>query len=113
MSKQYSKFFQLFTINIALNDDYHGGGIFVQKSLDTYYRDGNSIPDMPSHVLSYDYLETMKRMNSSEVVFPRMKQGDLLLYNFSVYHGIAPIEEGTRYSLVFFYDMVMCINSIY
>ena len=47
----------------------------------------------------------MKRENTSELVFPDMHAGDILVHNFTVWHAVAPIERGTRYSFVLFYDM--------
>jgi len=34
-----------------------------------------------------------------------MHAGDVLVHNFTVWHAVAPIVRGTRYSFVLFYDM--------
>jgi len=96
----------LFTINIALNDDFEGGGIFYHKNKDSYFFDDDPIPELPQHVQSYDFLETVERKNSTEqgIVFPHLEQGDMMMHNHTLYHAIAPIQKGTRYSLVFFFD---------
>ncbi|EJK46818.1 hypothetical protein THAOC_34497 [Thalassiosira oceanica] len=72
------------TLNIALNDDFEGGGLFYAK---------------PVADQEFD------RENTSELVFPDMHAGDVLVHNFTVWHAVAPIERGTRYSFVLFYDM--------
>ena len=35
-----------------------------------------------------------------------MHAGDAIFYDYSVRHGVAPIESGIRYSMAFFYDWV-------
>ena len=95
----------LFTINIALNDDFEGGGLFYHKNDDSYFEGDNPLPNFPEEKLDYEYLEKITRENSSEIVFPDLKTGDLIIYNHTLFHAIAPIENGTRYSLIFFYDM--------
>ena len=95
----------LFTVNIALNDDFEGGGLFYHKNDDSYYDGEDPIPNLPEEKQSYEYLEKITRENSSEIVFPDQKTGDLLIHNHTLFHAIAPIGSGTRYSLIFFYDM--------
>jgi hypothetical protein len=34
-----------------------------------------------------------------------MQAGDVLIHNYTVWHGVAPLEKGERYSFVLFYDM--------
>lgn len=34
-----------------------------------------------------------------------MNAGDVIVHNFTVMHGVAPLEKGERYSLALFYDM--------
>ena len=95
----------LFTVNIALNDDFEGGGLFYHKNDDSYYEGDNPLPRFPEEKLDYEYLEKITRENSSEIVFPEVKTGNLLIHNHTLFHAIAPIKNGTRYSLIFFYDM--------
>merc|ERR1712238_397521 len=38
------------------------------------------------------------------MVFPTMNGGGVLIHNYSVWHAVAPIEAGTRYSFLIFYD---------
>lgn len=94
------------TLNIALNHDYEGGGLVYVKppSLqqeETY----DHRPEIPSSYKTYDWLNDLKRENTSDVVFPDMKGGDVLIHNFTVWHGVAPVTRGARYSFVLFYDM--------
>eukprot|EP00545_Synedropsis_sp_CCMP1620_P005424 CAMPEP_0119015792 /NCGR_PEP_ID=MMETSP1176-20130426/11634_1 /TAXON_ID=265551 /ORGANISM="Synedropsis recta cf, Strain CCMP1620" /LENGTH=463 /DNA_ID=CAMNT_0006969113 /DNA_START=131 /DNA_END=1522 /DNA_ORIENTATION=+ len=98
----------LFTVNIALNDDFEGGGLFYHRNDDDWFPDGQvgvGIPDFPLDKLNYDYLETITRQNTTDIVFPDLHTGDVLIHNHSLFHAIAPLVKGTRYSLVFFYDM--------
>jgi hypothetical protein len=95
----------LFTVNVALNDDFEGGGLFYYKCDDSHYTDGDPRPNLKSKQMTYDYLEQITRKNTSVIVFPEAKTGSLLVHNYTLFHAIAPIEKGTRYSLIFFYDM--------
>ena len=54
---------------------------------------------------TYNWTNSIKRENTSDVVFPDMKAGDVLIHNFTVMHGVAPLEKGERYSIALFYDM--------
>jgi len=94
------------TLNIALNDDFTGGGLFyvcppAQQQEET--EDGR--PNIPYEELTYDWLNNVKRENTTDIVFPNMNMGDVLIHNYTVWHAVAPIEVGTRYSFVLFYDM--------
>mmetsp|Transcript_27812 Transcript_27812/g.59106 ORF Transcript_27812/g.59106 Transcript_27812/m.59106 type:complete len:265 (-) Transcript_27812:631-1425(-) len=81
------------TVNIELNDDYKGGGLFYIKPsastggiADEYYSGG------------YRWIESVKRLNTSDIVFPDLHTGDAIFYNYTVRHGVAPVESGTRVS---------------
>ena len=53
-----------------------------------------------------DWLNRVRRGNTPDgIVFPNMSAGDVLIHNFTVWHAVAPIESGSRYSFVLFYDM--------
>ena len=95
----------LFTVNIALNDDFEGGGFFYHKNEDSYFQGDDPRPNIPREKLDYEYLAQIKRQNTSLIVFPDSKAGSLLIHNYTLFHAIAPVEKGTRYSLIFFYDM--------
>ena len=95
----------LFTVNVALNDDFEGGGLFYHKNEDSCFDGDDPRPNLPLELMSYDYLEQITRQNTSVIVFPEAKTGSVLIHNFTLFHAIAPIEKGTRYSLIFFYDM--------
>lgn len=50
-------------------------------------------------------MNDVQRQNTSDLIFPTLETGDVIIYNFTLWHAIAPIEAGTRYSFVLFYDM--------
>lgn len=81
------------TVNVELNDDYEGGGLFYIKPsastgeiADKYYEGG------------YSWIDTIRRENTSDIVFPDLRAGDAIFYNYTVRHGVAPVESGTRVS---------------
>lgn len=99
------------TLNIALNDDFHGGGLFyvkpelaIQGEEETLFHI-YSRPLISDQYCTYDWLNSIKRKNTSDIVFPTLGPGDVLIHNFTVWHAVAPLEIGTRYSFVLFYDM--------
>ena len=94
----------VFTLNIALNDDFEGGGLFyVKPPMQDLPEDGR--PDLKPEMTTYEWANTVKKENTSELVFPDMHAGDVLIHNFTVWHGVAPLDKGERYSFVLFYDM--------
>jgi len=91
------------TVNIELSSDYEGGGLFYIKphastgeTDDKYYQNDG---------VGYEMIDAMKRENTSDIVFPNLQAGDAVFYNYTVIHGVAPVESGTRYSMAFFFDM--------
>ena len=95
----------LYTVIVALNDDFEGGGLFYYKSDDSHVTEGDPTPDLPPELTSYDSLEEITGRSTSVVVNPVAKTGSVLIHNFTLAHAVAPIEKGTRYSLIFCYDM--------
>ena len=94
------------SVNIALNTDYIGGGLFYLKPpANERPNDEDGRPYIPAEYFSYEWLRRQKRVNSTAIVYPTLNVGDLVIYNYTVYHGVAPVEVGTRYSFVLFYDM--------
>ncbi len=96
----------MYSVNIALNDDFEGGGLFYLKPpaiQDEETEDGR--PFISNEYRDYDWLSRQKRQNASNIVYPSLGTGDLVIYNYTLYHGVAPVEAGTRYSFVLFYDM--------
>jgi len=105
------------TLNIALNHDFEGGGLFYVKppadqeifaDYDTATEEeeeDDERPDIPWEYKEYSWLNRLKRENTSDLVFPMLEGGDVLIHNFTVWHAVAPLEKGTRYSFVLFYDM--------
>lgn len=94
------------TLNIALNADFEGGGLFyVKPPADQEEESHDDRPDIPIEYKNYEWLNELKRGNTSDLVFPPLGMGDVLIHNFTVWHAVAPIEAGTRYSFVLFYDM--------
>jgi len=110
----------MFTVNIALNDDFTGGGLFYVKPAadrnpEIYYPseennyflggDHDGVPDLEDHQYTYQWVNGLKHANTTEVVFPTLETGDALIHNYTVWHAVAPLEMGIRYSMVLFYDM--------
>jgi hypothetical protein len=97
----------LFTVIVSLNsnEDFEGGGLFYVKPDTDWELDADGAPELPDELDSHEFLSSLKRANPSRgIVFPDFHTGDLLIHNFTLYHAIAPLESGTRYSLIFFYD---------
>lgn len=110
------------TVNIELSDDYDGGGLFYIKPLAAT---GNIHPAKLHS--GYEWIDTVKRENTTEIVFPGeclvpphrvhfrlllrgsymsllcvdLRAGDAIFYNYTVHHGVAPIESGARVSATF------------
>ena len=94
------------TLNIALNDNYNGGGLlYIRPSIDAKVDEEDGRPQILDQYTTYNWLNNVKRQNTTDVIFPSMNTGDVLIHNFTVWHGVAPLEAGTRYSFVLFYDM--------
>ena len=94
------------SVNIALNDDFEGGGLFYVKPPATQDEEAvDGRPIISDEYRDYDWLSRQKRQNASDIVFPTLGTGDLVIYNYTLYHGVAPVEAGIRYSFVLFYDM--------
>jgi len=86
------------TVNIELSDDYEGGGLFYMKPLaDT--------GEIQSYYNGYEWTDSVKRENTSDIIFPNLQAGDAVFYNYTVEHAVAPVESGIRYSMAFFFDM--------
>mmetsp|Transcript_20430 Transcript_20430/g.42722 ORF Transcript_20430/g.42722 Transcript_20430/m.42722 type:complete len:377 (+) Transcript_20430:303-1433(+) len=86
------------TVNIELNDDYEGGGLFYMKPL------ANTGKINPSYN-GYEWVDSVKRENTSDIIFPSLQVGDAILYNYTVDHATALVESGSRYSMAFLFDM--------
>jgi len=123
------------SITLALNDDYKGGGLMVVRprvSNDdentTKANDWESLnddnhlhmPQIPVEYGGYQWLHEHKdlsrRVNSSKVFFPELKQGSAALINFTVPHGVAPLEEDSsmpRYALIVFYNIDAYYDTVF
>ena len=96
----------MFTVNLFLSDEYEGGGLFyVRPPIDLGFTEGAPVPQIPNEWMTYNWLSTIKQKNTTITRFPKLKQGDVLIHNYTVWHAIAPLETGLKYSLVFFFDM--------
>ena len=101
------------SVTIELVDDYEGGGlyyvqppVYLQKLFEGQKNDAIDRPFILESYERYEFNDNVQRSQEQpDLVFPDLKQGDAIIYNYTVYHGIAPILSGTRYSLVLFYDM--------
>lgn len=96
------------TVNIELSNDYEGGGIFYIKPLAST---GNISRVYEER--GYEWINTLKRENTSSLVFPDLHAGDAIFYNYTVEHGVASCESGTRYSMAFFFDVSAKMSSLY
>lgn len=110
------------TVNIELSNDYTGGKFFLShinhelqlkfihphricihcilgglfyikplvstKEIDSRWKDAG-----------YELVDTIKRGNTTEILFPDLHAGDAIFYNYTVEHGVAPCESGTRVSI--------------
>lgn len=107
------------TVNIALNDDFTGGGLFYVKPTveinpdfhpDAEYdlfrgEDGDGIANLDPYQYTYEWVHSLTRGNTPGVVFPKLRTGDALIHNYTVWHAVAPLDTGIRYSMVLFFDM--------
>lgn len=80
------------TVNIEVGDDYMGGGFLYVKPLAItgYINDEYD---------NYEWIDNVERINTTDIIFPELHVGDAISYNYSVQHGVAPIESGTRVRL--------------
>jgi len=90
------------TLNIELSDDYEGGGLFYIKPLAST---GKIAQEYSDTMKGYEWIDSVKRENTTDIVFPDLHAGDAIFYNYTVEHGVAPVKSGTRYSMAFFFDM--------
>lgn len=81
------------TVNIELSDDYEGGGFFYMKPL-------ASTGFVLENYDGYEWTESVKRKNTSDIIFPDIHAGDAIFYNYTVDHAVAPVESGTRVSTI-------------
>jgi len=88
------------TVNIELSNDYEGGGIFYIKPLAST---GNISRVYEER--GYEWINTLKRENTTSLVFPDLHAGDAIFYNYTVEHGVAPCESGTRVRVYQYIDM--------
>eukprot|EP00534_Pseudo-nitzschia_fraudulenta_P013196 CAMPEP_0201220050 /NCGR_PEP_ID=MMETSP0851-20130426/191390_1 /ASSEMBLY_ACC=CAM_ASM_000631 /TAXON_ID=183588 /ORGANISM="Pseudo-nitzschia fraudulenta, Strain WWA7" /LENGTH=277 /DNA_ID=CAMNT_0047509751 /DNA_START=138 /DNA_END=971 /DNA_ORIENTATION=+ len=106
------------TVNIALNDDFSGGGLFYVKPTyaenpdwsrtgDNFYSgmDQDGIPILQDHQYDYEWVNSLEHKNTTDVGFPKMQTGDALIHNYTVWHAVAPLTKGVRYSMVLFFEM--------
>ena len=94
------------TVNIELSNDYEGGGIFYIKQ----FASNNSIAEeYYNEKKGYDWLDTLKRENTTDIIFPDLHAGDAIFYNYTVRHGVAPCVSGIRVS----HNCLILMNECY
>lgn len=49
-------------------------------------------------------MNSLQRENTSDIVFLAMGAGNILIHNHTVWHAVAPVKAGVRYSFVLFFD---------
>ena len=70
------------TVNIELSNDYIGGGLFYIKP---YAKNGSINEEYYSDTKNgYEWLDSVKRVNSSDMIFPDLRAGDAIFYNYTV-----------------------------
>eukprot|EP00658_Telonema_sp_P-2_P052766 TRINITY_DN4104_c0_g1_i2.p1 TRINITY_DN4104_c0_g1~~TRINITY_DN4104_c0_g1_i2.p1 ORF type:complete len:252 (+),score=33.64 TRINITY_DN4104_c0_g1_i2:151-906(+) len=92
----------LHTINIPLNEDFEGGGLF-------FIPPGSELANMILREVGRVewYLRgsnVRDGCNSSSYFFPYLPVGVGTIYNKTVWHGVTTLTAGSRYTLSFFYD---------
>ena len=65
-------------MNIELSNDYDGGGIFYIKPLVSTGEIDSKYDDM-----GYEWIDTIKRENTTEIIFPDLHAGDAIFYNYT------------------------------
>ena len=80
------------TLNIALNDDFEGGSLlYIKPPADQDGEAEDDRPDIPEQYKNYDWINSLKRKNTSDIIFPTLQTGDVLIYNFTLWHAVAPL----------------------
>ena len=90
-----------------MNEEYEDGGVFYIRPRRRNMKGDDPLPQMEDgeDLVWGSTLNDVHRKNTTRIGFPHLETGDVFLHNFTVFHGVAPISSGTRYTLVFFYDM--------
>ena len=92
-----------FSLNVALGDAPAGGGLFVVRgAVDGEVDFKWTLADESGAV---PHVAALRRANASDVLFPAQRAGTVVAHNSSVWHGVAPIEAGAKFSLLLFYGM--------
>lgn len=72
-------------------------GVFYMKPLAATGEIGKDYYSLNN---DYDWINSVGRENTSDIVFPNLHTGDAIFYIYTVHHGVAPVESGTRVSQV-------------
>jgi len=91
----------LHTINVPLNIQFQGGRLFF---IPTFTPLGHAVSQniMIEKYLVPDHLTG--ECNNTNYFFPHLPVGIGTIYNSSIWHGVTPMVEGSRYTLSYFYD---------
>ena len=99
------------SINIALNTDFEGGRLYFVPPDSPLGHLVDAKGTKKQHGMAGDSVSMLKPGNvpnpgvtSENYFFPELTAGDALSHNDTVWHGIAPVTKGAKYSLLFFYD---------
>lgn len=84
---------------VALTNGAGGGGLFFVRE-EVEEADGNL-----ERYVTDAWLRTVPRQNTSALLFPHVPTGAAVLYDNTVWHGVAPVQEELRYSLTMFYTV--------
>jgi hypothetical protein len=78
------------------------------NNTDDYYH--ATTPDEYVDMTNYDWLDTLNRFNTSLLHFPHLDKGTAVVYDPTLWHGVAPLTAGTRYSVSIFYNIIEYMN---
>ena len=100
-----------FSVNLPLNSDteFQDGKLWFARDGKEEQR-SETAEQLAAGALSTEDETThstssQRGRNSSRFFVPKLKAGRAMLHNNQVLHGISPVTEGVKYSLLFFLDM--------
>ncbi len=98
------------TINLILNSSFEGGDLYFIPTESEFGKlanapEGSNVDKTPLFQgVIPENVPQPKEGNQSNYFFPDIEPGSVILYDHTIWHGVTPVTQGTRYSLSFFYD---------
>jgi hypothetical protein len=73
-----------------------------EAHVDTFHRHGNETRKLTALAILNDNFEGGKFyiMNSHEKIYPRQQKGDIIIFPSFMVHGVEPVTQGKRYTVV-------------